>query len=214
VTAPCTAIIHKALKAVRPQFRLELRHGIHGVPHWSRVWFHGRALAASLDLDPAVLAWFAFLHDSRRFNDWEDPGHGLRAADFAVHLRRERIRERAKRPSRLRVAPRLDEVVNPRAQRLDGPRLQAPRGLERRVGLAPSQRPRIGPATPDRALGAPRIVRRALLDPRDAREQLVELRALDERSEGHEHFERLRVFWRQVQGQPHAFGRLQPAAQA
>ena len=113
----------------------------------------------------------------------------------------------------MRVAPRLDEVVDPRAQRLDGRRLQAPRGLERHVGLAPSQRPRVGPATPDRTLGAPRIVRRGLLDSRDAREPLVELRALDERPEGHEHLERLRVLGRQVQGQPHTFGRLQPAAQ-
>jgi len=87
----CTTIIHKALRVVRPQFRLELRHGIHGVAHWSRVWLHGRTLSAALDVNPAVLAWFAFLHDSRRFNDHHDPQHGERAADFAVQLRRERV---------------------------------------------------------------------------------------------------------------------------
>jgi uncharacterized protein len=91
VTDPCTAIIHKALKAVRPQFRLQLRHGIHGVPHWSRVWVHGRMLSAALDMNPAVLAWFSFLHDSRRFNDHQDPLHGERAADFAVQLQREHV---------------------------------------------------------------------------------------------------------------------------
>jgi uncharacterized protein len=83
----CRPIIRKALRAVRPQFRLDYANGIHGVPHWSRVWFHGRALAAALDVNPQVLAWFAFLHDSQRHNDGRDPQHGSRAADFAVRLR-------------------------------------------------------------------------------------------------------------------------------
>ena len=84
-----TAIVHKALAVVRPQFRLHFRHGIHGLPHWSRVWFHGRGLAVAEGVDPAILAWFAFLHDSQRQNDGWDPGHGGRAADFAAGLRRE-----------------------------------------------------------------------------------------------------------------------------
>ena len=87
----CTRIVHKALAVVRPQFRLDFHHGVHGVPHWSRVWFHGRHLAHAVDVDPAVLAWFAYLHDSRRHNDNRDPEHGSRAADFAVQLRRERV---------------------------------------------------------------------------------------------------------------------------
>jgi uncharacterized protein len=87
----CNPIIHKALRVVRPQFRLDHANGIHGVPHWSRVWFHGRALAARLGVNPQVLAWFAFLHDSQRHNDGYDPHHGARAADFAVRLRREGV---------------------------------------------------------------------------------------------------------------------------
>jgi uncharacterized protein len=87
----CTHIVHKALAVVRPQFRLDFADGIHGLPHWSRVWFHGRALATSLDVDPAVPAWFAFLHDSQRYNDGRDPAHGARAADFAVRLRRQGV---------------------------------------------------------------------------------------------------------------------------
>ena len=50
----CTRIVHKALAVVRPQFRLHFEGGIHGLSHWSRVWFHGRALATSLDVDPAA----------------------------------------------------------------------------------------------------------------------------------------------------------------
>ena len=87
----CTKIVHKALRVVRPQFRLDHANGIHGVPHWSRVWFHGRALAAVVDVNPHVLAWFAFLHDSQRRNDGHDPQHGHRAADFAVRLRHEGV---------------------------------------------------------------------------------------------------------------------------
>ena len=84
-------IIQKALAVVRPQFRLNLQHGIHGVAHWSRVWYHGRKLAHSLDVNPSILAWFAFLHDSRRHNDNRDPLHGHRAADFALALRRDSV---------------------------------------------------------------------------------------------------------------------------
>lgn len=84
-------IIKKALAAVRPNFRLAFQDGIHGVPHWTRVWHHGRRIAISLDVNPAVLAWFAFLHDSQRHNDHQDPLHGHRAADFAVMLRRHSI---------------------------------------------------------------------------------------------------------------------------
>jgi uncharacterized protein len=87
----CKPIVHKALRAVRPQFRLDHANGIHGVPHWSRVWFHGRALAAAVEVNPQVLAWFAFLHDSQRHNDGHDPQHGRRAADFAVRLRRDGV---------------------------------------------------------------------------------------------------------------------------
>ncbi len=84
-------IIKKALAAVRPVFRLDINDGIHGISHWSRVWHHGKFLSAQLDINPDVLTWFAYLHDSRRFNDGYDPKHGSRAADFAMSLRREGV---------------------------------------------------------------------------------------------------------------------------
>lgn len=88
---PHVTIIKKALAHVRPRFRLEYRGGIHGVAHWSRVWHHGRRLAAELEVNPAILAWFAYLHDSQRWNDDHDPLHGSRAADCATLLRREGV---------------------------------------------------------------------------------------------------------------------------
>jgi uncharacterized protein len=80
-------IIRKAIGAVRPVFRLHWHHGAHGIAHWSRVWYHGKRVAQSLDVNPAILAWFAFLHDSQRHNEYRDPLHGKRAADFALKLR-------------------------------------------------------------------------------------------------------------------------------
>jgi hypothetical protein len=70
------AIAKKALNVVRPRFRLALRHGIHGLPHWSRVFWHGRALARELDVDPRLLA------------TWDEKAHGWKVAagDYEVQL--------------------------------------------------------------------------------------------------------------------------------
>jgi len=89
VDSACVTIVRTALEVVRPNFRHDYHHGIHGVAHWSRVWLHGRAIARSLDVDPRIVAWFAYLHDSQRHDDGIDRGHGSRAADFAVRLRRQ-----------------------------------------------------------------------------------------------------------------------------
>jgi hypothetical protein len=41
-----------------------------------------------MGIKPAVLAWFAFLHDSQRHKDGGDPLHGHCVADCALVLRR------------------------------------------------------------------------------------------------------------------------------
>jgi uncharacterized protein len=40
-------------------------------------------------VNPSILAWFAYLHDSQRHDDGRDPLHGHRAADFATRQRRD-----------------------------------------------------------------------------------------------------------------------------
>jgi len=72
----------------------EFRLGIHGVPHWSRVYTNARKLAeAERARDPSiyisedVIKLFSFLHDHVRENDGSDPEHGERAAGGAVLLR-------------------------------------------------------------------------------------------------------------------------------
>jgi len=66
--------------------------GIHGVPHWARVYENGCRLARRTDAKREVVALFAVLHDARRLNEGGDPGHGQRAAEFAATLRRNLLR--------------------------------------------------------------------------------------------------------------------------
>jgi uncharacterized protein len=57
----------------------------HGIAHWERVAHNGIRLATSWRYSgieiPVVLA-FALLHDGWRENEYEDPEHGLRAAQW------------------------------------------------------------------------------------------------------------------------------------
>lgn len=77
-------IIRKALDLVKPQFRLPLDHGYHGIAHWVRVWANAEMLCKYYNTDPDVPCWFAFLHDSQRHNEGRDPYHGERATWFAL----------------------------------------------------------------------------------------------------------------------------------
>ena len=61
--------------------------GTHGPPHWGRVLENGLQLAEQTGADVTVVSLFAVLHDCRRVNEGVDPGHGLRAAEFAESIR-------------------------------------------------------------------------------------------------------------------------------
>ncbi len=74
------------LAAILHGYRLE-PGGIHGVSHWARVLENGLRLAAATGADFAVVELFAVFHDSRRFNEGYDPGHGRRGAELARRLR-------------------------------------------------------------------------------------------------------------------------------
>ena len=69
----------------RNRFRLDW-DDIHGARHWSRVRYNGLLLAEHHEVDTTVIQWFAFIHDLERRNDWEDPGHGKRAARLAGEI--------------------------------------------------------------------------------------------------------------------------------
>ena len=73
------------LKAILDQFKIS-RNGVHGPAHWARVRYHGLMIGAECGADLHVVELFAFLHDSKRLNEYSDPDHGARAADYATSL--------------------------------------------------------------------------------------------------------------------------------
>ncbi|MBX3171130.1 MAG: hypothetical protein KF760_27225 [Candidatus Eremiobacteraeota bacterium] len=58
-------------------------NGLHGARHWRRVDKIGRLLAVYTEADLEVVRRFALFHDSQRYNEEKDLGHGQRAADRA-----------------------------------------------------------------------------------------------------------------------------------
>ncbi len=77
----------KAIMAtILDAYRLPER-GYHGVTHWARVLVNGLRVAAATGADREVVTLFAVFHDARRRNESDDPGHGLRGAEFARYLR-------------------------------------------------------------------------------------------------------------------------------
>ena len=79
-------VVSRALLGeIRKQFRLDWT-GHHGFPHWARVYRHGMHVGRAIGADLRVVELFAFLHDSQRQNEHEDPGHGHRAAEYASWL--------------------------------------------------------------------------------------------------------------------------------
>jgi uncharacterized protein len=72
--------------AIKDGYPLSL-NGDHGITHWARVHENGMRLADALDADHDVVALFALFHDSRRVDEFEDDGHGLRGAELARSLR-------------------------------------------------------------------------------------------------------------------------------
>jgi uncharacterized protein len=64
-------------------FRLP-HSSIHGPAHWARVRLNGMRIAQASGANLTVVELFAFLHDSQRYDDDSDPGHGARAAEYAL----------------------------------------------------------------------------------------------------------------------------------
>ena len=75
----------KLLKEVVGQLKINQR-GDHGPSHWARVLHHGLVIGERVGADLEVVKLFAFLHDSQRHNEYRDPNHGRRAAQYAQTL--------------------------------------------------------------------------------------------------------------------------------
>lgn len=77
-------LIHRIL-----QDQIVSWQGIHGLSHWGRVYENGMRLSDESGANRRVVELFAFFHDSQRFNDGTDTGHGHRGAEYAKTLRGE-----------------------------------------------------------------------------------------------------------------------------
>ena len=66
----------------RPFYRLK----IYGLEHCDRVARYGQQLFEP-GANPDIIAAFAYLHDIERTDDYEDPGHGHRVAQFIDSIR-------------------------------------------------------------------------------------------------------------------------------
>ena|SRR5579872_3826393 len=73
------ALVHDILDG----YRLSV-DGTHGVYHWARVLENGLRLAEVTKAKTDIVTLFALFHDSRRVNQDDDPGHGLRGAELAA----------------------------------------------------------------------------------------------------------------------------------
>ena len=79
------------VQIVKDQFEPDL-HGDHGIFHWEQVEKIGQHLGKYYpDVDLKVISLFAYLHDSKVENDYHDPEHGKRAADFTAELYSKKI---------------------------------------------------------------------------------------------------------------------------
>jgi uncharacterized protein len=73
---------------VREQFNLDFE-GRHGIGHWDHVAQIGEYLVPNTGADPVVVYLFAYLHDSQRYNEANDPEHGRRAGKYVQKLHNE-----------------------------------------------------------------------------------------------------------------------------
>ncbi len=66
--------------------RQAARAPIHGERHWKDVARYAVRLAHKSGGDPEVAFLFGLLHDTQRRNEFSDPEHGQRAADYMLSL--------------------------------------------------------------------------------------------------------------------------------
>ena len=86
-SAPASSrVLRPLLQAIRDQYALPW-WGLHGVPHWARVYENALRLLDRTRADREVLLYFALFHDAMRVNESWDEGHGRRGAEFAASLR-------------------------------------------------------------------------------------------------------------------------------
>jgi hypothetical protein len=88
-----------------PEWFVRTPEGIHGLGHETRVLIWSQVLVSmvrdeDLDVDGDVVGWAAAIHDTQRWNDDIDAGHGKRASDWIL-----------KRPHLIAPGTSIDQVA-------------------------------------------------------------------------------------------------------
>lgn len=75
----------EVMKQVMNEFHLK-NSVIHGISHWSRVFYYGATLSKIHNIDLEIIAYFSIFHDSKRMLEDDEPEHGPSAAEFFKKL--------------------------------------------------------------------------------------------------------------------------------
>lgn len=80
--------MHDIIEFIREYVKSQwiMLNNLHGVDHWDRVNENGKKLLTP-EVNPLIVALFAYLHDSCRVEDGEDINHGARAAELIDTIR-------------------------------------------------------------------------------------------------------------------------------
>lgn len=73
------------LDLIISQFKLGI-DTVHGIKHWHKVYEIGNYLAKQTKADIEVVNFFAYFHDAKREDEYDDLEHGQRAAIFVEKL--------------------------------------------------------------------------------------------------------------------------------
>ncbi len=78
------------IKQIKKEFKIDY-YGDHGINHWRRVYSNTQKLSTHYNIESEVFELFALLHDSKRYDEFEDRHHGVRAAGFVQKLLRDDV---------------------------------------------------------------------------------------------------------------------------
>jgi len=73
------------LNFIISQFGLDI-DSVHGIKHWRKVWEIGNYLSGQTKADTKIINLFAYSHDAKRENEYDDLEHGKKARIFIKEL--------------------------------------------------------------------------------------------------------------------------------
>ncbi len=73
------------INKIKEEFKIDF-YGDHGINHWQRVYENTQRLSNYYNIESEVFELFSLLHDSKRYDEYSDRYHGVRAAGYAQKL--------------------------------------------------------------------------------------------------------------------------------